>query len=136
MQTIYVGMALTDAPEEFRTTFQAELKTALRKISDVEVLDFVGLEKGTAADVYEYDRKCTEDCDLLVAICDHASIGLGMEVVFRHSTKKPLLLFAHKDSKVTRMLLGFAEGEGYVFTRYENVDEIVSEVKKEIEKFS
>ena len=57
--TIYVGMALTDAPEEFRDKFQNELKEMLRALVGVTVLDFIGLEGGSNVDVSRHDKKCT-----------------------------------------------------------------------------
>ncbi len=129
-------MALTDAPEEFRGMFQNELKDALRTLPDVEVLDFIGLENGTEIDVYEYDRKCTEECDLMVAVCDHASLGLGMEIAFRQTSGKPLCIFAKEDAKVTRMVTGMAAKEDCRFVRYQSVDDIIQVVSAELEKMS
>lgn len=37
---VYVGMALTHAPADYRDVFQVELKEKLRRIPSVEVLDF------------------------------------------------------------------------------------------------
>ena len=134
MKTIYVGMALTDAPQEFRGEFQVELKAALRNIENVEVLDFIGLENGTEVDVYEYDRKCTEECDVMVAVCDHASLGLGMEIAFRVGVQKPLVLCASEQAKVTRMVTGLAAKEGYSFVRYSSVADIAQAVQIELAK--
>lgn len=134
MKTIYVGMALTDAPKEFRNRFQVELKDRLRELPEVEVLDFVGLENGSEVDVYEYDRKCTEECDLMVAICDYSSLGLGMELVFRHFSQKPLLLFAHKEEYVSRMVTGFAKKEAKPYHHFDTVEDIIAVVKTELAK--
>lgn len=125
-------MALNAAPDEFRVVFQEELKTALRTLPDVEVRDFVGLKNGTALDVYGSDRMYAETCDLMLGICDYASLGLGMEIVFRHFTKKPLLLFVHANATVTRMVSGFAEKENVSLIRYDTVSEIVESVKNEL----
>lgn len=122
-------MALTDAPKEFRARFDGELKAALRALPEVEVLDFVGLENGTEIEVYEYDRQCTESCDLMIAICDYASLGLGMELVFRHMTGKPLALFAHTEESVSRMVTGFAQKEQIGYHHFETVEDIITEVK-------
>ena len=127
--TIYVGMALTDAPPEFRDFFQSELKAELRKFDDVEVFDFVGLENGTAVDVYLHDRHCTETSDMCVFIVDHASTGLGIEVVFRVLTKKPCLFFAAEGRRVTRMLLGLLESKSHPLYRYNSVADIIEVVR-------
>ena len=134
MKTIYVGMALTDAPKEFRIRFQDELKTQLRALPDIEVLDFVGLSGSTEEEVYTYDRSCTEDCDLMVAICDYASLGLGMELVFRHMSGKPLMLFAHDEERVSRMVTGFAKHEGHPYHTFQSVSDVIEAVKVQLEK--
>lgn len=130
MPTVYVRMGLTNAPKAFREGFQRVLKDALRDIPDVELLDFVGLVDGNKADVYQHDRRCTEEADLAVFICDHPSIGLGMEIVFRHMAEKPMLLCAGANRKVTRMVLGFAAEEMHEFLRYESIGEIVLRVRE------
>jgi hypothetical protein len=127
--TIYVGMALSDAPEEFRTDFQQELKAGLRKLAGVEVLDFFwtshGPDVGDDVDVYELDEKYAQNADLFVAIFDHPSTGLGMEVMIRHPTGKPSLFFARKGKKVTRMVTGYLRKFAKSLHRYEHVSTIV-----------
>ncbi|MEX0918109.1 MAG: hypothetical protein WDZ93_03055 [Candidatus Paceibacterota bacterium] len=133
MLTIYVGMALTEAPEEFRGSFQKELKDALASLPNIQILDFVGLENGDEGQVYTHDRRCTEQADLCVFICDYPSIGLGIEIAFRFLTGKPMLCFARDGQRVTRMLLGMCQFEEIPFHRYDFVDEIVSLVKERLE---
>lgn len=123
--SLYVGMGLTQAPVEFREHFQNELKGSLRATGSFELLEFVGLEGGTDHDVYLHDRKCTETADLCLFIADHPSIGLGMEIVFRLMTRKPMLICAHRDAKITRMLTGMSEVESQMFFRYERAEDIV-----------
>lgn len=127
---IYVGLALTGAPPEFRDTFQHELKSELRRLLEVEVLDFVGLENGTALDVYLHDRKCAQSADLCLFVVDHASIGLGMEIMIRHHSGRQMLFFAHFDSVVTRMLTGYLEHVGKILQRYQSVADIISSVRE------
>ncbi len=128
--TMYVGQALTDAPDSFRVDFQNELKAALRKLPEVTVLDFVGLENGTAQDVYLHDRKCTTSATLCVFIVDYASIGLGMEIMIRHHAGGPVLFFAKTGRKVTRMLTGYIECMDKTLTRYNEVEDIIVVVKE------
>lgn len=133
---IYVGMGLTQAPVEFRVGFQNELKTQLRRSADVTVLDFIGLEGSTPPRVYQYDRSCTEKADLCIFIADHPSIGLGMEIVFRLVSKKPMLIFAHEDASVTRMLTGMCEVEGVRFYNYKSVAEILFYLRTTLERLN
>ncbi len=130
--SVYVGMALTGAPEEFRTTLQHEVKRGLREIPGVEVWDFIGLQGSTEVEVYETDRRYSEHANLVVFICDHPSTGLGMEIAFRHATRKPMLLVAKMGAVVTRMLTGFAKRENIPLRRYEYASDIVALAKREI----
>lgn len=127
---LYVGMGLTQAPKEFREDFQHKLKQALKAIKDVEILDFVGLEGSTKEEVYRYDRACSEKADLCVFICDHPSIGLGMEIVFRLQLQKPMILFAGEGVVVTRMLTGMCAVEKVPFLRYTDAQQIALRVNE------
>ena len=125
-------MGLTNAPASFSVEFQQELKDGLRSIPGIEILDFIGLEGGTQGQVYEYDRACTEKADLCVFIADYPSIGLGMEIVFRYFCGQPMLVFAHYDKKVTRMLTGMCEVEADTmhFSLYNTVEDIIRSVEE------
>ena len=125
---IYIGCALTHAPEEFRIAI-SELKDKLRQ--DYEILDFIGLEKGTAEDVFEWDTKCVRSCDLLVADCTHPAIGLGIEIGVAIENNKPMLLVAHKDAKIGRMILGITHPK-FSFHRYNDSLEVVTFIKERI----
>jgi hypothetical protein len=119
---LYVGCALTNAPEEFKEQVE-QFKHALRA-EGYEVFDFVGLVSGTAADVYNWDIKhCVANCQALIAICDFPSIGLGYEMNEAIRLKKPVLALAHKESRVTRLIHGAAEAESnFHLERYETLN--------------
>lgn len=119
---LYVGCSLTQAPAEFRAAVEA-LKTNLR--DTYEVLDFVGLEKGTPTDVYHWDiQHCVSACDLLVGICDYPAIGLGYEMsVATEALHKPVLAVAQTNTQVSRLLLGI-DAPGYSFVRYSQLQDV------------
>ncbi len=125
-------MALTYAPVEFREEFQVVLKEKLRLLPDVTVLDFYWIAHselgGRDQDVYIWDKEQTENADLFIAIVDHPSIGLGMEIMLRHATGKPVLYFAEEGRKVARMLTGLIDMQGTQLHHYTNPDDIVSVV--------
>lgn len=132
MIKLYVGCSLTHAPEGFKQKVQ-ELKEKLKKIPSVSVLEFLGLTNGTAHDVYVHDIiNCVCECDIMVAICDEPSIGLGWEMAIQVGRGKPLLAFGHHDSKITRLILdpGFPN---YQFHRYQAFDDIYEIVLKMVE---
>lgn len=115
---VYVGCGLTHASEEFKAKVE-EFKEKLRSIPDVEVLCFLGLKDSTNFGVYMHDiHNCVYQCDLLIAICDEPSIGLGYEMATQiEARKKPCLALGHSDSKITRLVLD-PRLKGYYFYRY------------------
>ena len=120
-QKIYVWCSLTFVSEEYRKSIE-NFKDTLR--GKYKILDFVGLSVGTAQDVYEHDRKCVIGCDMLIADCSFPSIGLWYEIATAVEHKKKIILIAHKDAVVTRMILGIPE-ETAIFLRYESLDEVL-----------
>jgi hypothetical protein len=128
--TIYVGMALTEAPAEFREQFQKELKDGLRALSGVRLLDFVGLVADDAATVYRHDTTCAREANLCVFVCDYPSTGLGFEIRERHATRLAMMLFAEEGRRITRLITGFAEVENIPFARYRSTADIVAHVQE------
>lgn len=105
---IYIGCALTHAPKEFRDMV-GRVKDTMRA-RGFEILDFIGLEKGTEKDVYIHDLACVDTCDAFVALCDYPAIGLGVEIERAlEISKKPTLLLAHQDTHITRLLVGASQ---------------------------
>ncbi len=134
MRKLYVGCSLTHSPQDFKDLV-LNLKEKLR--ADYEVFEFLGLEKGTAVDVYKEDIGiCVARCDFFVAICDHASLGLGYEMgTALEKYSKPTLGLAHEDSNVGRLVLGI-DHPMYTFKRYKTSEDIISLIKeKELKHF-
>lgn len=121
---IYIGCSLTYAPLQFRDTVE-NVKKILRP--EYEVFDFLGLEKGTVKEVYRWDiKKCVADCDLFVAICDYASLGLGYELgTAVESFDKPVLALAHKGAYITRLVQGI-DSPKFSFEHY---TDLLSEIE-------
>jgi len=131
---IYVGCSLTQAPPEFIGAVEA-VKASLRH--DYEVLDFLGLEHGTAADVFQWDiRRNVAQCDLFVAICDYPSIGLGYELATAiEKLGKPVIALAHQDAKVTRLILGI-NAPKFSFQRYQSLREVPILIRTKISELN
>lgn len=121
---LYVGCGLTLASEEFKNDVE-ELKDRLS--DNWEIMQFLGLVAGTAADVYRKDIiENVGGCDAFLGVCDEPSIGLGWEFCEATNLRKPTLAVAHRNSKVTRMVLGApAFNPTMSFRRYENMLEEV-----------
>lgn len=122
---LYVGCGLTEAPTEFVQEIE-DFKQGLRSDGH-EVFDFVGLVNGTARDVYEWDiGYCVENCSGFIAVCDYPSTGLGYELRRAVELRKPTIATAHRDRRVTRLVLGAAEVEPNItFERYDRLIDMV-----------
>jgi len=104
---LYVGCALTEAPPEFREEVR-QLKEKLKE--DYDVLEFLGLTAGTPRDVFDKDiRENVGTCDFMLAVCDHPSIGVGIELAFAAALhQKPVLVVTRKGKRLTRIIPGMA----------------------------
>jgi hypothetical protein len=127
---VYIGCALTHASEDFRKAI-VELKENLRK--DFDVLDFIGLENGTAKDVYEHDLNCVRTSNLFVADCTYPSIGLGIEIGAAIEDNKQTLIVVHKDAHVTRMILGIT-APTVSFRRYNDYAEVLEFIRERLKQ--
>lgn len=103
---VYVATALTHAPHEYKE-FVERFKDHLRIRH--EVLDFLGLEQGTSAQVYEHDLQQVSNADAVIALIDEPSLGVGIELAHAVAHNKPLLALHHTEVSVTRMVRGAAD---------------------------
>lgn len=118
---VYVGCALTHAPEEFKLLVQTFKESLID--NGIGVLDFLDLHTGDPAKVYRHDiLYCVKNCDAFIAVCDYPAIGLGYELNEATRLKKPVLAVAHKDTLLTRLVPGAAKVEPNVSVlRYKNL---------------
>lgn len=120
---LYVGVGLTKAPPEFKA-FAAEFRRRLKYY--YEVLDFVGLEGGTAVDVWNHDIGCVKKSTHMIAVVDDPSIGLGIEIREAIQCKnKPILCLCRQGNQVTRMIIGAAELELLTLEYYSDANDAI-----------
>lgn len=106
---IYVGCALTNAPEVFRESVEA-FKQSLQPAFEVQ--EFVGLVGGTAAEVYRHDvYECVDKSEAMIGVCDYPATGLGGEIMRCVDSKKPLLLLSERGRHISRFVIGMAAVE-------------------------
>lgn len=125
---MYIGCALTHASPEFRDEI-AGFKDLLRPIFDI--LDSKWVIDGwtiSATEIYEHDRSCVLACDIFVAECSYPSTGLGYEIATAVEYGKAILLIAHEDAVVTRMILGIPQQKA-TFLRYRSLEEVRSYIQ-------
>lgn len=122
-QKIYIGCALTYASPEFRDSI-ALFKDWLR--SQYDVLDFTGVLDGwtiLSTEIYAHNRRCVLNSDLFIAECSYPSTGLGYEIATAIENNKKILLIAHQDALVTRMILWIPEDQAKM-VRYNDLEDI------------
>lgn len=102
---IYVGCALTHAPEAFKQDIE-KFKDSLRPYA--KVLDFLGQQHPNVEEVFETDIGYVRQCDLLIANITHPSIGLGVEFGVAVEKRKPIITLAQKDAFVSRFVYGYS----------------------------
>lgn len=104
---IYLAHSLTHAPDPFLHRMKM-VRTALRSLSDVEVLDFAwekGPEFNQRVNVYEYDMRCVYEADLVIAVLDYISSGTSMEIQARcQLLGAPLACFYQEGTRVSKII--------------------------------
>ena len=128
MKKIYIACSLTHASDEFKQEIK-KLKELLK--TRYEIMEFLGLETGTAKDVYKHDIENVKTCDLLLAECSHPSTGLGFEIATALAGHRPILAVAKKDAKVSRLILGI-NSTLFSLMEYQTLDEIADGVEKKL----
>ena len=121
---LYVGCALTQAPDDFKKDVE-DIKEVLRK-RKYDVLEFVGSRSATPEEVYHRDiEQCVGRCSAMLAIVDYPSLGLGWEMATASSLKRPTLAVAQIGRAVSRLILGAAEViPSFEFENYENIRDV------------
>ncbi len=105
MKTIYLAHALTGASKEFVDRMLA-LRNEINQLGGVQVLEFnwkPGKGPDKAINTYAHDMAQVRRADLMVAILDYPSTGLGMEILMRCQREDPILLFHQLGSPVSKM---------------------------------
>lgn len=122
---LYVGCALTDGVPDWFVEGVGQVKDDLQE-KGYRVLDFIGLEAGSAEDVYRWDiERCVGSCSLMLAVTDFPSSGLGMEMERANMLGTPLLAVAQTDKRVSRMITGAADVyQTCEFERYDQLQDL------------
>ena len=126
---IYIGCAINKSDDQVWQIVDT-LKERLANQGH-ELLNFVGTDpKVTAQTVYHTDLACTNEADLMIAIADAPSTGLGMEIQNRIHLKKPTLICHRPEVKISRMVLGAAATYDFMsVVAYQDEDDILAAIK-------
>jgi hypothetical protein len=136
---LYIGCALNHVPKDKQDFLLMipEIKEKLKKDFDIlefrsSVHDFINnTHSFSAKEIYEFDiQDSVMNADVMLAICDYPSLGLGYEMATAIEKRGiPVLAMAHKDSLVSRLILGINH-PNFQFIRYDSVDEIITKTKE------
>jgi nucleoside 2-deoxyribosyltransferase len=121
---IYVGCALAESAPEF-VAFIAQLKQVLRDLGH-EVLEFMGPVNGTPAEVFQHDIEQVLNAELVIAIADFPSTGLGFEICTALHANIPVFAFALAEQKVSRLTQGIVH-PNYAFHWYETLEDLLTQ---------
>ena len=117
---VYVGAALTNASSTLRQAIPA-FKQLLRDRTDSIVLRWVGTDIAIGEGFYQRDLGNVQMCDVMIAIVDEPSIGLGMELGQAISEGKPTLCLYNETSKISRMVEAAAKDGLVKLAAYKNI---------------
>ncbi len=84
----------------------------------------------SAEDVFNIDRERVLSCDLLIHVADFASTGAGEELDFALGALIPIILIAHGDTKVSRMVTGIPAFK--LMITYRDFDELGLELRQRL----
>lgn len=136
---IYVAHALTDASPRFKEETNLLRATIATQRPEWNILQFYGLGASPSDGlIAKTDFSQVFRADLVCAIADESSIGMGEEAGFRMAFGLPIVFFGHVSWKRTRMVTGPAElwPEHVLFHRYERIEDCVPMIAQALKHFA
>ena len=135
--TIYPGRPLTGLPADLQESIDRDftlLKVILRQ-DGFKLFDFLGLEdqnpNSTCDDVTDFDLRCVELCDLLLAIRPCAADGVASEVAWKCSRKEHAIMAVPKGVIVSRFMQGwFVRNPNFTYVVYDHILELLPVVRQ------
>ncbi len=136
---LYVGCALNHVPKDKQDFLLMIPKIKEELKNDFEILEFRSSvydfinnnHTFSPREIYEFDIKdSVMNADVMLAVCDHPSLGLGYEMATAIEKRGiPVLALAHEDSPVSRLILGINH-PNFHFARYKNPEEIAQKARE------
>jgi DNA-binding transcriptional regulator YiaG len=134
----YLASALTGLDSEQRTHLfdisdtvaEVCLRHDVRLYEPRKVTDPVHHTSVPDVEVFRTDRHRVIRSDLLVYLAHHPSTGAGQELVFAQEAVVPILVIAHMDTRISRMVTGIPGP--LTLVRYGSVAELSKRLDQEI----
>lgn len=124
-QIVYVAASVTHAPdslEDFVANFKKELRTATSAI----VIDWVGKNSPVQVEqFYKRNLNNVRESDVMIALVDEPSIGLGMEIQEAIAMGKPLICLHHEDRTISRLLVHASDSLNIPIHKYRDLNQAV-----------
>ena len=131
---IYFSCSITGGRAE-EATYQAIVKELEEQGHEVPTAhlsspDVMELENVVdAVDIYERDMAWIRGCDAVIAEVSTPSHGVGYEIAYALSLRKPVLCCYKKDKKVSKIITGNIS-PGLTVIVYEHDEDAATEVRK------
>ncbi len=131
---IYFSCSITGgrAEEAIYQAIVKELEDQGHKVPTAHLSspDVMELEKVVdPVEIYERDMAWIRDCDAVIAEVSTPSHGVGYEIAYALSLRKPVLCCYKKDKKVSKIITGNIS-PGLTVIVYEHDEEAVTAVRK------
>ncbi|ELP62687.1 helix-turn-helix domain-containing protein [Streptomyces turgidiscabies] len=81
-------------------------------------------------EVFRTDRHRVINSDLLIYLAHHPSTGAGQELVFAQEAIVPILVIAHIDTRISRMVTGIPGP--LTLVRYDSITQLTARLEQEI----
>lgn len=132
---IYVGNAFTNVSLEY-LEFINIIKKELNSIDDVNVLEYK-CTGGTPEEITRHNIKQLMNCDILLAMRDFPSEGLGIEISECSKMDKFIILANHVSSKSSKFALGLCKikHNRFINVEYLNFNELIRDLKEIINNY-
>lgn len=85
-------------------------------------------------EVFRLDQERVRRSDLLIYLADQPSTGAGQELVFAYEAMIPIVVVAHRDTRVSRMVTGIPGA--LVLVRYDGLPDLSRRLKSEISRMA
>jgi hypothetical protein len=123
---IYVSSSVTYASESYRD-FIKRFKEELRSATSALVIEWVDQNATVLPDnFFQRNLNNVLNCDVMIAITNEPSIGVGMEIQEAIRAEKPLLCLHEKGKTISRLLVGAKKAGRVKIETYGSMEEAIN----------